>query len=98
MARAIFSLVFCLGLPGTAALGSPIAEVLCAPTDQMHRKLVEQFGTERRASGLRSPEEVVEIWTDSQGDWTMVIKYASGTSCIVAMGGYWQEFGDSNPA
>ncbi|WP_323766803.1 hypothetical protein [Antarctobacter sp.] len=64
----------------------------------MTRKLTQQFGTTRRASGLRSPEEVVEIWTDPDGDWTMVIAYASGQSCIVAMGAYWQDGGPENPA
>lgn len=88
----------CIGLAGSPALASPIAEVICAPSDQMTRKLTQQFGTTRHASGLRSPEEVVEIWTDSDGDWTMVIAYASGRSCIVAMGAYWRETGPKNPA
>ncbi len=79
------------------AQANPIAEVLCAPTQAMTRKLTEQFGTTRHATGLRSPDEVVEIWTDSGGDWTMVITYSTGRSCIVAMGEYWQETRPENP-
>lgn len=89
--------LFCAGLAAPAA-ANPIAEVLCAPTDAMKRKLTQQFGTTRHATGLRNPEEIVEIWTDSRGDWTMVITYSSGRSCIVAMGAAWQETRRENPA
>ncbi len=98
MTRSVLPILLCLGLPIGPAVGSPIAEVICAPSDQMTRKLVEQFGTARRATGVRSPEEVVEIWTDDQGDWTMIISYASGTSCIVAMGEHWQDLDRGDPA
>ncbi len=77
---------------------SPIAEVLCAPSSQLEAKLKGQFGTTRRATGLRNPEEVVEVWTSQNGDWTLVIAYASGRSCIVAMGEHWAETALQNPA
>ena len=32
----------------------------------------------------------MEVWTDPYGDWTLVVSYATGTSCIVAMGQHWQ--------
>ncbi len=98
MSRCLFPFVLCLGVSTGPSAASPIAEVICAPSDQMTRKLVEQFGTARRATGLRSPEEVVEIWTDDQGDWTMIISYASGQSCIVAMGEHWQDLNQADPA
>ncbi|MFP4327110.1 MAG: hypothetical protein ACLFQL_03800 [Paracoccaceae bacterium] len=59
----------------------------------MQDRLVRQFGESRRASGLRGREQIMEVWTDGRGDWTMVVTYASGTSCIVAMGEAWQEHG-----
>ncbi|SNS15245.1 hypothetical protein SAMN04488078_1005123 [Antarctobacter heliothermus] len=93
----LFSLVVGLGLTCGPALSGPIADVICAPTDQMIRKLTHNFGTTRSASGLRSPDEMLEIWADSDGDWTMVIAYASGQSCIVAMGAHWQETGAKSP-
>ena len=64
----------------------PIAEIICAPTEQMTRRLETQFGAERAWQGLRSPEEVMELWEDKRGDWTLVIARANGTLCIVAMG------------
>jgi hypothetical protein len=33
----------------------------------------------------------MEVWTDEAGGWTLVVSYAHGTSCIVAMGEHWQE-------
>lgn len=69
---------------------SPLAEVICDQTDRMRDRLAHQFGTRQEATGLRGPDEVMEVWTDPQGDWTLVMTYASGRSCIVAMGEHWQ--------
>lgn len=73
-----------------AAAQSPIADIICAPTPQMEKRLASHRNITKAASGLRNPEEVLEVWTGAEGTWTMVIRYASGTSCIVAMGDAWQ--------
>ncbi|MEO0381232.1 MAG: hypothetical protein AAF252_13260 [Pseudomonadota bacterium] len=88
-------ILLCLAL-ATPLSANPIAEVICAPTPQLQTKLERQYGTQRTASGLRGPEQVMEVWTDARGDWIMVAAYASGTSCIVAMGEHWTEL--KNPA
>lgn len=75
----------------TPAAASPIAEVICAPTDEMQTRLETRMGTSRTALGVRGPEQVMEVWTDARGGWTMVVRYASGTSCIVAMGEHWTD-------
>ncbi|MBO9410277.1 hypothetical protein J7406_03195 [Ruegeria sp. R8_2] len=77
---------------------SPIAEVLCEPTSRMHDKLERQFGSQRAATGVRSPEQIMEVWTSEKGDWTMVVTYSTGTSCIVAMGQDWFSHADADPA
>ncbi len=81
-----------------ATVASPIAEIICAPTHEMHDRLILQYGSARQATGLRGHEQVMEVWTDAQGDWTMVVRYASGTSCIVAMGEHWTDLGPVDPA
>ena len=73
-----------------AAAQSPIADIICAPTPQMEKRLASHRNITKAASGLRNPEEVLEVWTGAEGTWTMVIRYASGTSCIGAMGDAWQ--------
>lgn len=91
--------LFLIAVPVSAlATPSPIAEVICESKARMKDKLIHQLGSERQSMGLRGPEQVVEVWTDDGGDWTMVITYASGQSCIVAMGEAWTETGKRDPA
>lgn len=77
---------------------SPIAEVICEPTGRMHEKLTHQFGSHRAATGIRGPEQIMEVWTSKSGAWTMVVTYATGTSCIVAMGDNWLSHDVEEPA
>ena len=92
-----FMLTF-LFLASPVAAANPIADILCAPTKQMHDKLTRQFGENRAATGVRGPDQIMEVWTDRHGDWTLVVTYASGTSCIVAMGEHWAETTPPDPA
>ena len=79
-----------LAVPANAV--SPISEIICAPRDEMTSKLAHQFGETRVATGVRDIERVMEIWTsESSGNWTMVMTYADGNSCIVAMGEHWND-------
>ena len=80
-----------LAAPGLPALAkSPIAEVLCEPTGQLYDRLTRRMARERSASGIRDREQVMELWTNRHGDWTLVATYAGGTSCILAMGEAWE--------
>ncbi|WP_338092620.1 hypothetical protein [Salipiger mangrovisoli] len=83
---------------GPAPAASPIAEVICEPSPRMTERLTRQQGATLASTGLRSPEEVVELWLDPRDNWTMVIAYASGTSCIVAMGAHWSPTQPQDPA
>ena len=69
---------------------SPIAEVLCAPSSELSQKLTRQMGEDRVLTGLRGPEQVMELWRSDRGDWTLVMTYTDGKSCIVAMGENWE--------
>ncbi|OWU85362.1 signal peptide protein [Oceanicola sp. 22II-s10i] len=90
MRKVLISLLF-LATPATAA--SPVAEILCDASDRMQARLTRTMGVERQAMGIQGPEQVMELWTRQDGSWTLVVTYASGTSCIVAMGEDWQAFG-----
>lgn len=89
-------LALTLSVPAQAK--SPIAEVICEPTGRMHEKLTRQFGSHRAATGTRGPEQIMEVWTSKSGAWTMVVTYATGTSCIVAMGDDWLSHVTEEPA
>ena len=95
LAPALAGLLAVSGVSGPATAASPIAEVLCDLTPRLENRLKTQMNSARQAVGLRGPEQVMEVWTTPRGDWTMVVTYATGKSCIVAMGEAWQ--GDLNP-
>ncbi|MDK3018075.1 hypothetical protein [Pseudodonghicola flavimaris] len=79
-----------LGLAAPAGAQSPVAEVLCEPTGQMYDRLSRRMGQSRNASGIRDREQVMEVWTTEKGTWALVATYATGTSCLLAMGEAWQ--------
>ena len=83
------ALLICSVAPLPAALDAspgPIAEVLCDHRDRMRQKLRQSFQSERAWQGLREPDQIIELWQDAHGDWTLVIAHANGSTCIVAMG------------
>ena len=73
-------------LPGVGQAQSPLAEVICSSTDEMQTRLERSMRSTQQAIGTRGPEELVELWADQRGGWVLVMTYASGSSCIVAMG------------
>ena len=99
MSRPALSLAAILALSAAPLAANPIAEVICAPTDEMTERLITQFGESRVGTGVRDPEQVMEIWAADDGQsWTMVATYARGVSCIVAMGEHWQTTLPTDPA
>ena len=80
--------------------GEPLSVITAYdfPTAQMVDRLSRQFGNGPRAWGMRGPEQIMQVWTASDGDWTLVVRYASGTSCIVAMGENWESHQAKSPA
>ncbi|MEM6309901.1 MAG: hypothetical protein AAF754_07610 [Pseudomonadota bacterium] len=84
-----FVLLLSLIMAVPAAATSPVAEVICDATDRMEQRLTTTFTSKRIGQGVQSPDQIMEIWMNDQGDWTVVVKYATGRSCIVAMGEHW---------
>jgi hypothetical protein len=80
-------LILLLALTGPAAAQSPIAEVLCAPREEVLLKL---RNATLAGAGLRHEDAVLEVWAEPSGDWTLVQSYANGTACILAMGENWE--------
>lgn len=86
----LLALCALMGAPATAS--SPIANLICAPRDEMVQRLSGTYGESPMGMGVRDVDTVMEVWaTPGSGDWTLVLTYASGNSCIVAMGEDWTE-------
>lgn len=86
----------CLLFPANA--GAQLADASCDDSARMAHMLANALGAKRQGSGLRDPDTLLEIWvTPRNGDWIVIQHYASGTSCIVAMGENW-ESGPCGPA
>ncbi len=85
------ALALTLAFAAPAAAGSPIAEVVCAPRADMEARLEREFRSTLTGSGLRDADAMLQVWTDDSGRWTLVQRYASGRSCILAMGEAWQD-------
>ncbi len=78
-------------LAAPAHAGSRIADVICETRDVMLLRLEQTHGAKRQGRGIRGPDVILEIWSiPSTGEWTLVQNYASGKSCIVAMGKGWE--------
>ena len=90
MSRAILMAALALTAASPLEASSPLAEVICQSSKDLTRKLEQHFRAEKRGMGLRGAEQVMELWSDPEGDWVLVARYAQGTSCILAMGEAWQ--------
>ena len=87
-----------LALTAPVAAESPIAEIVCAPSDQMRDRLTRDYGSTLTGTGLRDQDSVMELWSSDRGDWTLVVSYATGLRCIVAMGEAWDNVAPPDPA
>lgn len=87
-----------LALSAPAAAESPIAEIVCAPSAEMRDRLTRDYGATLTGTGLRDQDSVMELWSSTRGDWTLVVSYATGLRCIVAMGEAWDSVAPPDPA
>ena len=85
-------------VPLPLAAQSPIADVICAPRDEMMQRLTLHYGARLVGQGVRNLEMVMEVWTTPRGDWTLVQSYIDGRACIVAMGEAWEVVAETDPA
>lgn len=86
------------GLVTPAIVDAPFPATICHSTERISDRLSQQQGAERTARGTQSPDQILEVWTNSSGAWTLVVTYATGVSCIVAMGDDWESLQALNPA
>lgn len=66
-------------------------KIICDDRSRLEKQLKSYQGAERQGRGLSGSDALTEIWVErDSGNWTIVQNYANGTSCVVAMGEYWE--------
>ncbi|MFN0113427.1 MAG: hypothetical protein ACKVPY_01990 [Paracoccaceae bacterium] len=81
-----------LGASGaSSAPADPLTGIWCAERAVVTRAIEVRQGAVLRGEGVRDPESVLELWSDAAGGWTLVVSYADGRSCVVALGEAWSD-------
>jgi len=65
---------------------SPIAAQECGPRDIIVARLQTLFQERKRASGLISHLEIMEVWASKTGSWTVLRSNIYGYSCVIVTG------------
>ncbi len=77
---------------GLAVLTPGLAHAACADRDSLTDKLTENYGEGLAAGGLRTEEQVLEIWASPDtGTWTVLVTNTEGVACIMASGTDWHQ-------
>jgi len=88
----VLAILALLPLAAPAAAQGPFADLYCDRSEVLHRKLEQQFGETQQGLGMHGPDAVMELWSSpTSGNWTLVKRYATGRSCVVAMGESWAD-------
>lgn len=87
----LLAICSCLFIAVPRGHAGAISDLFCDDSARLEKQLTHRHGAQRLGRGMRGPDALIEVWIDSQGDWTLVQSHANGTSCIVAMGEHWQE-------
>lgn len=59
----------------------------CGDGEAIALALGERYGEGPRAWLLDEAGGVLELWTGAAGHWTLVLRLAAGTACVIAHGG-----------
>jgi len=84
--------IILLVLSAPTIVAAQMTDLSCDDSMRLTNMLSNTLRAERQGIGLRDPETTLEIWvTEKSREWLIVQNYANGTSCIVAMGEYWED-------
>jgi hypothetical protein len=74
-----------------AAFASPPAysQAICGKHAQIARQLESDYSEKRLGLGLASNGAVLEVYTATDGNWTILMTFPDGRSCLMAEGEGW---------
>lgn len=86
-------LIFVLGVLGVVVLAKAAFAGECTTYDILSKRLVEREGQVLAFGGLITDTSMLQIWRDvPSGRWTVLEVLVDGTTCIVRVGEYWQDW------
>lgn len=93
-------LAFSLGFAGLLlAAQAGFAASPCNPRADVLAHLASKYGETRRAIGLASANQVMEIFANAEsGTWTITVTQPDGVTCLVASGQSFEALAESLPA
>jgi hypothetical protein len=74
-----------IAAPAVAQDGIP-----CGPHDRMAHVLRTIMGQDLQAIALEQRGNLIEMWADEAGQWSMLVIIPDGTACIIATGPLYQ--------
>ncbi|NQU60576.1 MAG: hypothetical protein HQ512_05560 [Rhodospirillales bacterium] len=82
----LIAFVFALTLFAPAASAQPV----CGSHNSITASLEKSYSEAPVAIGLTLDGGVVEVYSSSEGTWTMVITQPTGLTCLIAAGKDWE--------
>lgn len=70
----------------------------CAPRSDVINALTTKHGEAQRSLGLGNNNAVYEVFASPQGNWTIVVTTANGTTCLLAAGEAFEQFEATIPS
>jgi hypothetical protein len=86
----------CLGaLMLCCAASTAAAQLTCAQRAEVVERLSGRYGEKQIATGLDDNGRLIEVFVSDGGNFTILISFAHGLSCVAAAGRDWQPVGQS---
>ena len=63
-----------------------LAQIACAPREDILKKGSQDFGQVPMVRGLDSNGHMVEILVSPTGEWSLIVSYPDGNTCVYAVG------------
>ena len=66
------------------------AQSACGNRTDILSELAKYYSERPQAMGLSADGKVVEVLASSTGNWTILVNYPGGQTCVVAVGENWE--------
>jgi hypothetical protein len=72
------------------------APIVCDDRTTIVSSLSENYKETRNSIGLANSGSVVEVFSATDGSWSMIVTRPDGTACLIAAGRNWESMSQKN--